>query len=162
MGHGFLYQSDAAGRIGAIFARSQNPHGRREKVDFGGSSAARGSPESTSKFAILSDSARYPSGPRERSAKPPFVGSNPTRASKLLVSNQWITAFVSFPESPIWEHLGTTGKRASSDRKSTRLNSSHSQISYAVFCLKKKNTYYPGSGQHIFQLRALQLARDHN
>src|SRR2546430_1216364 len=28
---------------------------------------------------------------------------------------------------------------ASQDRKSTRLNSSHSQISYAVFCLKKKN-----------------------
>src|SRR2546430_13364019 len=27
---------------------------------------------------------------------------------------------------------------ASTDRKSTRLNSSHSQISYAVFCLKKK------------------------
>src|SRR2546430_8994777 len=27
------------------------------------------------------------------------------------------------------------------DRKSTRLNSSHSQISYAVFCLKKKTTY---------------------
>src|SRR2546430_10384449 len=26
------------------------------------------------------------------------------------------------------------------DRKSTRLNSSHSQISYAVFCLKKNNT----------------------
>src|SRR2546427_3488063 len=30
------------------------------------------------------------------------------------------------------------------DRKSTRLNSSHSQISYAVFCLKKKNEL-PGS-----------------
>src|SRR2546430_9895557 len=28
---------------------------------------------------------------------------------------------------------------AATDRKSTRLNSSHSQISYAVFCLKKKN-----------------------
>src|SRR2546430_3359886 len=28
----------------------------------------------------------------------------------------------------------------SGDRKSTRLNSSHSQISYAVFCLKKKTT----------------------
>src|SRR2546430_17501578 len=27
------------------------------------------------------------------------------------------------------------------DRKSTRLNSSHSQISYAVFCLKKKKIY---------------------
>src|SRR2546430_6078607 len=29
------------------------------------------------------------------------------------------------------------------DRKSTRLNSSHSQISYAVFCLKKKKIYHP-------------------
>src|SRR2546428_9768289 len=29
--------------------------------------------------------------------------------------------------------------RALADRKSTRLNSSHDQISYAVFCLKKKN-----------------------
>src|SRR5688572_30866103 len=29
---------------------------------------------------------------------------------------------------------------ARQDRKSTRLNSSHSQISYAVFCLKKKKT----------------------
>src|SRR2546421_7221069 len=28
------------------------------------------------------------------------------------------------------------------DRKSTRLNSSHDQISYAVFCLKKKNSMY--------------------
>src|SRR2546430_9979938 len=33
----------------------------------------------------------------------------------------------------------SAGRRESrSDRKSTRLNSSHSQISYAVFCLKKK------------------------
>src|SRR5688572_33246487 len=30
------------------------------------------------------------------------------------------------------------GAQALADRKSTRLNSSHSQISYAVFCLKKK------------------------
>src|SRR5258707_2320071 len=34
------------------------------------------------------------------------------------------------------------------DRKSTRLNSSHANISYAVFCLKKKNTYNPGSIAH--------------
>src|SRR2546430_12591395 len=32
------------------------------------------------------------------------------------------------------------------DRKSTRLNSSHSQISYAVFCLKKKNDPGTASG----------------
>src|SRR2546428_5443822 len=31
---------------------------------------------------------------------------------------------------------------ASSDRKSTRLNSSHDQISYAVFCLKKKKKQF--------------------
>src|SRR5256885_13129113 len=31
----------------------------------------------------------------------------------------------------------------SPDRKSTRLNSSHLQISYAVFCLKKKNEWNP-------------------
>src|SRR5688572_31861283 len=35
-------------------------------------------------------------------------------------------------------HGGTPGGSRGGDRKSTRLNSSHSQISYAVFCLKKK------------------------
>src|SRR3989442_10486347 len=33
---------------------------------------------------------------------------------------------------------GTPGSQVSADRKSTRLNSSHVRISYAVFCLKKK------------------------
>src|SRR2546430_9568064 len=36
-----------------------------------------------------------------------------------------------------------------SDRKSTRLNSSHSQISYAAFCLKKKNTMILTSVHHF-------------
>src|SRR2546430_11288141 len=37
--------------------------------------------------------------------------------------------------------IASTGSgNASIDRKSTRLNSSHSQISYAVFCLKKKKS----------------------
>src|SRR2546430_3800595 len=35
----------------------------------------------------------------------------------------------------------TTPVNPNADRKSTRLNSSHSQISYAVFCLKKKDDY---------------------
>src|SRR5205085_7342884 len=35
------------------------------------------------------------------------------------------------------------------DRKSTRLNSSHSQISYAVFCLKKKNKQKDASTTYI-------------
>src|SRR5947209_15265818 len=38
------------------------------------------------------------------------------------------------------EVVSTSSQRSQSDRKSTRLNSSHANISYAVFCLKKKNT----------------------
>src|SRR5256886_12735980 len=41
---------------------------------------------------------------------------------------------------------------AISDRKSTRLNSSHSQISYAVFCLKKKNNHQLAHSVEIHQL----------
>src|SRR2546429_6090821 len=36
--------------------------------------------------------------------------------------------------------------REKADRKSTRLNSSHGYISYAVFCLKKKNQLHPRVG----------------
>src|SRR2546430_5771449 len=49
-------------------------------------------------------------------------------------------------------HLGPCAEpdadHGDEDRKSTRLNSSHSQISYAVFCLKKKTTsaYLTGAG----------------
>src|SRR2546427_2545875 len=45
-----------------------------------------------------------------------------------------------------------------SDRKSTRLNSSHSQISYAVFCLKKKN-HQIKIKQTLSEVRILPLAR---
>src|SRR5256886_7530790 len=41
--------------------------------------------------------------------------------------------------SPLAILLAFVFSAAVGDRKSTRLNSSHSQISYAVFCLKKKN-----------------------
>src|SRR2546430_16180453 len=41
-------------------------------------------------------------------------------------------------ESARQDPLSRRRRRGMGDRKSTRLNSSHSQISYAVFCLKKK------------------------
>src|SRR5688572_30977129 len=64
------------------------------------------------------------------------------------------TRQVSAPRSRIRQFSQADGPRANrggitgaggadpshQDRKSTRLNSSHSQISYAVFCLKKKKT----------------------
>src|SRR5690625_1550542 len=40
------------------------------------------------------------------------------------------------------------GEQAARDRKSTRLNSSHVAISYAVFCLKKKTTARPPPTTH--------------
>src|SRR5699024_11388121 len=45
--------------------------------------------------------------------------------------------------TPITERTGRPGHRGvrTSDRKSTRLNSSHVSISYAVFCLKKKKEH---------------------
>src|SRR5690606_39720492 len=58
--------------------------------------------------------------------------------------NQYISAnspYVNTRE-PVQPRLSiklTRGHRSTKDRKSTRLNSSHVKISYAVFCLKKKN-----------------------
>src|SRR3712207_7612417 len=57
---------------------------------------------------------------------------------------------VTHPVAQVWR-LGKSFSRGSrrilvwrvlADRKSTRLNSSHANISYAVFCLKKKNTIH--------------------
>src|SRR5688572_31108360 len=57
---------------------------------------------------------------------------------------------------------GAMGHRSDSlresDRKSTRLNSSHSQISYAVFCLKKKNKE---SLQNFHNLRPMDFQPRH-
>src|SRR3712207_7903859 len=51
-------------------------------------------------------------------------------------------AAVHRPEIPGRHSLSETqGMRAQADRKSTRLNSSHANISYAVFCLKKKTLH---------------------
>src|SRR5258708_20769132 len=44
--------------------------------------------------------------------------------------------------------LPPRARLARRDRKSTRLNSSHQIISYAVFCLKKKKLHTPQAGTH--------------
>src|SRR5439155_10499230 len=45
------------------------------------------------------------------------------------------------PHRPAGRRESRPTRTSSRDRKSTRLNSSHVAISYAVFCLKKKTTY---------------------
>src|SRR5256885_9148197 len=47
------------------------------------------------------------------------------------------------------------------DRKSTRLNSSHLVISYAVFCLKKKNNQAHGRLRAVLKDPVLTTCRDH-
>src|SRR5690242_21552909 len=54
----------------------------------------------------------------------------------LFRSLAGIAAFAAAPAAA--QTLAITGGRVVIDRKSTRLNSSHMSISYAVFCLKKK------------------------
>src|SRR2546430_13341139 len=61
------------------------------------------------------------------------------RARRLAVVVSWIGHPLVFVTISVGIVLATqVASRAAIDRKSTRLNSSHSQISYAVFCLKKK------------------------
>src|SRR5438445_3061369 len=48
------------------------------------------------------------------------------------------------------------------DRKSTRLNSSHANISYAVFCLKKKKTFYTLARAQTRKCILVQLKRTTN
>src|SRR5256885_1280586 len=55
----------------------------------------------------------------------------------------WVDDFIgALHVLPAWQGRGV-GRALLADRKSTRLNSSHLVISYAVFCLKKKNSYLP-------------------
>src|SRR5256885_9777997 len=51
----------------------------------------------------------------------------------------------------VWALVSREGLCAESDRKSTRLNSSHLVISYAVFCLKKKKNKMPVMSVHTWR-----------
>src|SRR5712691_468900 len=86
MGHRLLHQSHTAGGVGPLPARGpdRDARARGKKIAQSAPTLRGGGPDRRGRFAILTSLARYPSGPRERSAKPPFVGSNPTRASRLL------------------------------------------------------------------------------
>src|SRR3712207_8685923 len=57
--------------------------------------------------------------------------------------------------------LDTSGQLWTIDRKSTRLNSSHANISYAVFCLKKKNDDPPVFVGEVALFEHLQAYVEH-
>src|SRR5687768_17777353 len=68
---------------------------------------------------------------KEENLRPEFTAINPNQKIPAIVDHDVAGGPLAIFESgAILIHLG--------DRKSTRLNSSHGYISYAVFCLKKK------------------------
>src|SRR5207244_11471489 len=88
-----------------------------------------------------------------RSVPHPYLHSFPTRRSSDLADFELLDRFLDLlaarPLHPVGgarrhrlgsRHAGAAPLRVALDRKSTRLNSSHQIISYAVFCLKKKKT----------------------
>src|SRR2546422_10071118 len=62
-------------------------------------------------------------------------------AERLDIAHPAVAHAAAEPTHHLEDHVGRRAPvgNASLDRKSTRLNSSHGYISYAVFCLKKKN-----------------------
>src|SRR5258708_29573965 len=77
---------------------------------------------------------------RSHQAKDFKITANPFQTQiKSLISRglEWLNA-----DRKVWPEnwLGELDIKSNIDRKSTRLNSSHQIISYAVFCLKKKST----------------------
>src|SRR5262245_38007826 len=69
-------------------------------------------------------------------------------------SNTWLRPLDGSESPTTFRSSRTTRRRGHSDRKSTRLNSSHLGISYAVFCLKKKKT------EHKLHRHARSVQRD--
>src|SRR2546422_7060560 len=82
--------------------------------------------------------ARYPKHPLAGNAQY-WIGE------AYYVQHDYPQALVEFQK--VLDHGGLKMPEALVDRKSTRLNSSHGYISYAVFCLKKKKTSHKKHAQ---------------
>src|SRR5438874_13789976 len=59
----------------------------------------------------------------------------------------WIEGLDLLPHPHALDDVGDGGQARRQDRKSTRLNSSHVETSYAVFCLKKKTLFLRETGE---------------
>src|SRR5688572_32509935 len=70
-----------------------------------------------------------------------FLCQDPFRNRQVAVKRIFPESLRDPNRGRLFRKLFFTEASLAGDRKSTRLNSSHSQISYAVFCLKKKIKY---------------------
>src|SRR5947209_10148061 len=82
-----------------------------------------------------SASLRGPRRTKEQRDRPETLAGAAVRAGRLFRARSVVTVFHLGP--PALRQFAALGGKGL-DRKSTRLNSSHANISYAVFCLKKK------------------------
>src|SRR5438034_8026712 len=93
----------------------------------------------------------------------PDLPSFPTRRSSDLARPGG--QFLAFASTPVRQQARPAKGRArfaKGDRKSTRLNSSHTVISYAVFCLKKKikrNSSFSADSRLTSSVSEMQLGR---
>src|SRR5690606_41421677 len=84
-------------------------------------------------YTTLSDLASYENGERRSSRSLRKI------AQVLRVESEWLeTGNGPIDRRTVYTAPDTPTPAGSKDRKSTRLNSSHVKISYAVFCMKKK------------------------
>src|SRR5258708_28936929 len=107
----------------------------------------------------------FPSPTLSRSGPPKYAracsgtGSSPKAASACS-----LTTRVAAPSRDLFSAASEQADAAfgddPGDRKSTRLNSSHQIISYAVFCLKKKKTKWMQKDKHSRQERGIVLSTD--
>src|SRR3712207_8305673 len=86
-------------------------------------------------YTTLFRSRSPPGDRRDPSAQLPRLMKSAQRSPIIIVVMHGLTVMRSGMIDP-------SATRRPSDRKSTRLNSSHANISYAVFCLKKKYQQY--------------------
>src|SRR5690606_39345538 len=76
---------------------------------------------------------------REITVQPRDIAITSADERFLQKAMEIVECNMAHPDYNVKAFIGQMGLGRSQDRKSTRLNSSHVKISYAVFCLKKKN-----------------------
>src|SRR3712207_8353051 len=105
-------------------------------IDVGGS-GIKGGPVDTQTGELLAERTRI------KTPKPATPEAIAATAVEVVRRSGWVgpvgCGFPAVIKDGVVRTAANIDKAAIGDRKSTRLNSSHANISYAVFCLKKKN-----------------------
>src|SRR2546430_7642223 len=131
----FLSLLGGAAAIWPLTARAQQPE-RMRRIGALIAGAAETDPQSRARVAALLEGFAQRGWTEGRNLRIDYrwVGTDPD-SIRAVAAELVATA----PEAIFAHSTPATTGVLQADRKSTRLNSSHSQISYAVFCLKKKN-----------------------